>query len=188
MGCGIVAPRKPARTRVFALICKLHGRYSQNVCSGLNRGLRFHLRFVFAQADNHYISRQSTTRNPTEPVAASAHSELPNDERLGNIIRVLADNPTLVISGTKLAEEIGSTRSDVWRLIEQLRSLGVEITGHAATGYQLIKVPDLPLPEVLDSLLKGTIFAKKVHHYFRIGSTNFEAMQAASSGAPEGSV
>jgi BirA family biotin operon repressor/biotin-[acetyl-CoA-carboxylase] ligase len=113
---------------------------------------------------------------------------LPNDERLGHIIRVLADNPTLVISGTKLAEEIGSTRSDVWRLIEQLRSLGVEITGHAATGYQLIKVPDLPLPEVLDPLIKGTIFARRVHHNFRVGSTNIEAMQAAASGAVEGSV
>jgi BirA family biotin operon repressor/biotin-[acetyl-CoA-carboxylase] ligase len=101
---------------------------------------------------------------------------------------VLADNPTLVISGTKLAEEIGSTRSDVWRLVEQLRSLGVEITGHAATGYQLIKVPDLPLPEVLDPLIKGTMFARKVHHYFRLGSTNSEAMQGAASGAVEGSV
>lgn len=119
---------------------------------------------------------------------ASAHSDLPNHERLGHIIRVLADNPTLVISGTKLAEEIGSTRSDVWRLIEQLRSFGVQIAGHAAIGYQLVNVPDLPLPEVLDPLIKGTLFARHVHHYFRLGSTNAEAMQAAASGAIEGSV
>jgi BirA family biotin operon repressor/biotin-[acetyl-CoA-carboxylase] ligase len=146
------------------------------------------LRFVFTQADNHCISRQSTTRSPAETAAAWASTDFRSDERLGHIIRVLADNPTLVISGTKLAEEIGSTRSDVWRLVEQLRSLGVDITGHAATGYQLVKVPDLPLPEVLDPLLKGTLFARKVHHYFRVGSTNMEAMQAAASGAIEGSV
>ncbi len=42
--------------------------------------------------------------------------------------------------------------------------------------------------------LKGTIFgggpggAKQVHHYYKIGSTNSEAMRAAAEGAPEGSV
>ena len=101
---------------------------------------------------------------------------------------MLADNPTLVISGTKLAEEIGSNRSEVWRLIEQLRSYGVQIAGHAAIGYQLMKVPDLALPEVLDPLISGTMFAKRIHHFFRVGSTNSEAMQAAAARAVEGSV
>jgi BirA family biotin operon repressor/biotin-[acetyl-CoA-carboxylase] ligase len=146
------------------------------------------LRFVFAQADNHCISRQSTTRNSADAPATWTQSEWRTDERLGQVIRVLSEHATVVISGTKLAEEIDSTRSEVWRLIEQLRGLGVEIAGHAATGYQLVKVPDLTLPDVLDSLIKGTIFAKKIHHYFRIGSTNAEAMQAAASGAVEGSV
>jgi len=36
--------------------------------------------------------------------------------------------------------------------------------------------------------VKGTIFAKHLHHYYKIGSTNTEAMQAAAEGAPEGSV
>jgi BirA family biotin operon repressor/biotin-[acetyl-CoA-carboxylase] ligase len=146
------------------------------------------LRFVFAQADNHCISRQSSTRNSADAPAAWTQSEWRTDERLGQIVRVLAEHGTVVISGTKLAQEIDSTRSEVWRLIEQLRSLGVEIAGHAATGYQLVKVPDLPLQDVLDPLIKGTIFARKLHHYFRIGSTNSEAMQAAASGAVEGSV
>jgi BirA family biotin operon repressor/biotin-[acetyl-CoA-carboxylase] ligase len=94
----------------------------------------------------------------------------------------------IVVSGTKLAQEIGSTRSEVWRLVQQLRSLGVDIAGHPATGYQLVKVADLPLPDVLSSPLSSTIFAGKVHHYFRVPSTNSEAMQAAAAGAPEGSV
>ena len=32
--------------------------------------------------------------------------------------------------------------------------------------------------------LKGTIFGEHIHHYFRIGSTNAAAMQAAADGAP----
>jgi BirA family biotin operon repressor/biotin-[acetyl-CoA-carboxylase] ligase len=99
---------------------------------------------------------------------------------------------TVVASGTKIAEEIGTSRSEVWRLIQQLRGLGVDVAGHPATGYQLRAVPDLLLPEMLAPLLKGTIFgrnfAKQIHHYYKIGSTNSEAMRSAAEGAPEGSV
>jgi BirA family biotin operon repressor/biotin-[acetyl-CoA-carboxylase] ligase len=99
---------------------------------------------------------------------------------------------TVVASGTKIAEEIGTSRSEVWRLIQQLRGLGVDVVGHPATGYQLRAVPDLLLPEMLGPLLKGTIFGvhstKQIHHYYKIGSTNSEAMRSAAEGAPEGSV
>jgi len=97
---------------------------------------------------------------------------------------------TVVASGTKIAEEIGTSRSEIWRLIQQLRGLGVDVAGHAATGYRLRTVPDLLLPEVLAPSLRGTMFGsvKQIHHYYKIGSTNSEAMGAAVEGAPEGSV
>jgi len=98
------------------------------------------------------------------------------------------DHATVVASGTKIADEIGTSRSALWRLIQQLRGLGVDVAGHPATGYQLRSVPDLLLPEILSPLVKGTIFGKNLHHYYKIGSTNTEAMQAAAEGAPEGSV
>ena len=92
-----------------------------------------------------------------------------------------------MVSGTKVADEIGISRSEVWRLIQQLRSLGVEVEGRPATGYRLRTVPDLLLAEILTPLIKGT-FVKEIHHYYKIGSTNVTAMEAASGGAPEGSV
>jgi BirA family transcriptional regulator, biotin operon repressor / biotin---[acetyl-CoA-carboxylase] ligase len=112
------------------------------------------------------------------------------DVRLGRIVRLLMDHAIVVVSGTKIAEEIGTSRSEVWRLIQQLRGLGVDVAGHPATGYQLRAVPDLLLPEMLAPLLKGTIFggAKQFHHYYKIGSTNSEAMRSAAEEAPEGSV
>ena len=110
------------------------------------------------------------------------------DARLGRIVRLLMDHATVVASGTKIADEIGTSRSAVWRLIQQLRGLGVDVAGHPATGYQLRAVPDLLLSEILSPLVKSTIFAKQLHHYYKIGSTNTEAMQAAAEGAPEGSV
>jgi len=110
------------------------------------------------------------------------------DARLGHIVRLLADNSMLVVSGTKIAEELGTNRSEVWRLIQLLRELGVEIAGHSATGYRLEAVPDLLLPDILEPLLRGTLFAGRLHHFFRTGSTNTVAMQAAALGEPEGAV
>ena len=115
-------------------------------------------------------------------------SEALTDARLGRIVRLLSDNATLVISGTRMAEELGTTRSEVWRAVQHLRELGVRIVGHPATGYQLESVADLLLPDIIGPLVSGTIFARQIRHYFRIGSTNVMAMEAAAAGEPEGTV
>ena len=142
---------------------------------------------------NSRIKKAATSREAgkgSSPVGPVPHNRAPQktDLRLGRIVRLLMDNATVVVSGTKIAEEIGTSRSDVWRLVQQLRNLGVEIAGHPATGYRLQTVPDLLLPAMLAPCLKGTIFGQEIHHYYRIGSTNSQAMESASAGAPEGSV
>jgi len=98
------------------------------------------------------------------------------------------EHATVVVSGTKIAEEISSSRSEVWRLIQQLRGMGVDVAGHPATGYQLRSVPDLLLPDILRPLVRGTVFASHLNHFYKIGSTNTAAMAAAADGSPEGSV
>lgn len=131
---------------------------------------------------------------PAEPKTALSRSERGNhdpalaDARLVRIVRVLNQYAMLVVSGTKLAAEIGATRGEVWRLVQQLRALGVEISGHPATGYRMEAVPDLLLPDHIGPLVKGTIFAGHIHHLFKTHSTNTAAMQAAAEKAPEGTV
>ena len=127
--------------------------------------------------------RSSRTR-----VSAPHKTAAQTDARLGRIVRLLVDHATVVVSGTKIASEIGTSRSEVWRLVQQLRELGVEIGGHPATGYSLTSMPDLLLPDILAPMLKGTMFARNIHHYYKAGSTNDLAMEAAAGGAPEGSV
>lgn len=138
---------------------------------------------------NSVIKKNGTIRRsqPSRARAPAPH-EQPTDVRLGRIVRLLMDHATVVVSGTKIAQEISSNRTEVWRLIQQLRGLGVDVAGHPATGYQLRSVPDLLLPEILGPLLRGTIFDAQLHHFYKIGSTNAAAMAAAAEGAVEGSV
>jgi BirA family biotin operon repressor/biotin-[acetyl-CoA-carboxylase] ligase len=139
-----------------------------------------------ALSDNSGIPPSAQTR--ARAVASAAASSAQTDVRLGRIVQLLMSYPTVVISGTKLAQEIGSTRSEVWRLVQQLRTLGVEIAGHPSSGYQLTAVPDLLLPDMLQPLVRNSIFNEPIHHYYRAGSTNTLALEAATAGAPEGSV
>jgi BirA family biotin operon repressor/biotin-[acetyl-CoA-carboxylase] ligase len=143
-------------------------------------------------AHNSRIKKTATTRaaRALQALPAKAHGSgtQPTDVRLGRIVRLLMEHATVVVSGTKIAQEISSNRMEVWRLIQQLRGLGVEVAGHPATGYRLKSVPDLLLPEILGPLLRGTVFDNQLHHFYKIGSTNTAAMTAAAEGAPEGSV
>jgi BirA family biotin operon repressor/biotin-[acetyl-CoA-carboxylase] ligase len=137
---------------------------------------------------NSRIKQSRPIRRSRASVPAPHKLALQTDARLGRIVRLLIAHATVVVSGTKIAEEIGTGRSEVWRLVQQLRDLGVDIAGHPSTGYSLKSMPDLLLPDMLAPQLQGTIFGKHIHNYYKIGSTNTVAMEAASADAPEGSV
>lgn len=94
------------------------------------------------RADNSGIARNGPNRE------AFPEGTL-TDERLAHLVRLLTNHATMVVSGTKIAEELGISRSEVWRLVETLRELGVAIEGHPATGYQLSAIPDLLLPSAV---------------------------------------
>jgi BirA family biotin operon repressor/biotin-[acetyl-CoA-carboxylase] ligase len=142
--------------------------------------------FASSIPHNARINKTPTARGGK--LKAAAGRPALTDVRLGRIVGVLSDHATVVISGTKMAKEIGTSRSEVWRLVQQLRRLGVEIAGHPSTGYRLQTMPDLLLPDVLAPLLGGTIFSKHLYHYFKAGSTNTLALEAAAEGVPEGAV
>ena len=112
----------------------------------------------------------------------------PTDRRVASLLTLLSENATIVVSGARIAREIGVSRSTVWRWIERLRDLGVKVKGHPRTGYFLEKVPDILTPDLLRRGLKGNHFGKKVHHFFKTDSTNRVAMELGYAGEPEGTV
>ncbi len=110
------------------------------------------------------------------------------DRRITALVTLLAENATIVISGARIAREVGVSRSTVWRWVQRLRELGVRAKGRPRTGYYLEKVPDLLTPDMLKRRLKGSVFSKHIHHFLRIDSTNRVAMEFGYTNEPEGTV
>lgn len=110
------------------------------------------------------------------------------DRRIDALLTLLADNAMIVISGAKIARQIGVTRFTVWRWVEKLRSLGVKVRGYARSGYQLERIPDVLVPQLLRRRLHGTPFAKRIHHFFKVDSTNNVALRLGQEGEPHGAV
>jgi BirA family biotin operon repressor/biotin-[acetyl-CoA-carboxylase] ligase len=110
------------------------------------------------------------------------------DRRLAALLTLLTENSTIVISGTRIAREIGVSRTMVWRWVEQLRKLGVQVKGQHSSGYFLEKVPDILTPDLLRKRLKGNQFGKRVLHFFKTDSTNRVAMELGYAAEPEGTV
>jgi len=110
------------------------------------------------------------------------------DRRLASLLTLLAENATIVVSGVRIAREIGVSRSTVWRWVNRLRELGVRVKGQQHTGYFLEKVPDILTPDMLRQRLKGSLFGKRIYHFFKVDSTNRVALDLGHNGEEEGAV
>ncbi len=110
------------------------------------------------------------------------------DRRLAGLLTLLAENATMVTSGTRIAKEVGVSRSMVWQWVERLRELGVKVKSQPGTGYFLEQIPDILTPDMLKQRLKGSLFGKRIFHFFRTDSTNRVALELGHAGEPEGAV
>jgi BirA family biotin operon repressor/biotin-[acetyl-CoA-carboxylase] ligase len=110
------------------------------------------------------------------------------DRRLAGLLTLLGENATIVVSGARIAREIGVSRSTVWRWVTRLRELGVRVKGQQRTGYFLEQVPDILTPDMLRQRLKGCLFGKRIYHFFKTDSTNRVALELGHAGEPEGAV
>jgi BirA family transcriptional regulator, biotin operon repressor / biotin---[acetyl-CoA-carboxylase] ligase len=110
------------------------------------------------------------------------------DRRIDGLLTLLAENSTIVVSGAKIATEIGVTRQQVWRWVQKLRELGVRVKGHPSSGYHIERMPDILAPQLLSHRLHGTPFARRIYHFFKVDSTNTVAMRLGEEGEPHGAV
>lgn len=110
------------------------------------------------------------------------------DSRIDALLSLLSENATIVISGAKIAREIHVSRGTVWRWVQKLRGLGVEISGHPRTGYHISRIPDVLAPKLISRQLLNTQFWKHIYHFFKVASTNDVAMMLGDESEPHGAV
>ncbi len=110
------------------------------------------------------------------------------DRRIDALLTLLSENSTIVISGTKIAKEIGVSHDTVWRWIQKLRALGVSVNGHPSKGYHIARIPDILAPKLISRRLLNTPFWKRIYHFFKVESTNDIAMELGDEGEAHGTV
>ena len=84
--------------------------------------------------------------------------ERKQDRQLDRLVDLLVEHATVVLSGTKIASELGVPHSTLGEWMERLRELGVEVRGFPGSGYQLVRLPDIPTPQAIRAQLGGSRF------------------------------
>src|SRR5919204_3928405 len=112
------------------------------------------------------------------------------DRKLDELLHALMQNMTLTVSGEKLARDLGVSHSTLVRWIDKLRIAGIEIRGELFTGYRLMRLPGVLLPQIIRPRLRTTMIGRNLYHFYRVDSTNAFAMRLLSHGRPvaEGAV
>ncbi|AGC69624.1 bifunctional protein biotin operon repressor/biotin--[acetyl-CoA-carboxylase] synthetase BirA [Thermoclostridium stercorarium subsp. stercorarium DSM 8532] len=104
------------------------------------------------------------------------------------ILKMLAENKGRFISGEQISEELGISRTAVWKHILKLREEGHRIQSVNRLGYQLVNSGDVYDRGTILSRLNTKILGKNLYFYETIDSTNNELKKMAAEGACEGTV
>ena len=112
------------------------------------------------------------------------------DRKLDELLYALMQNMTVAVSGEKLARDLGVSHSTIVRWVEKLRNAGIEIRGELFTGYRLMRLPDILLPQLIRPRLHTRFLGRHLYHFYDVDSTNQFAARLLAHGrkVPEGTV
>jgi BirA family transcriptional regulator, biotin operon repressor / biotin---[acetyl-CoA-carboxylase] ligase len=112
------------------------------------------------------------------------------DRKLDELLFALMENMMVTVSGEKLAKDLRVSHSTLARWIEKLREAGIEIRGELFTGYRLVRLPDVLLPQLIRPRLHTRIIGRNLYHFYDLDSTNSFASRLISHGRkiPEGTI
>lgn len=107
----------------------------------------------------------------------------------GRLLGMLEAADGAVLSGQRLADDLGISRAAVWKQMRRLRAAGLAIRGSPGSGYQLeMEATHAPLTPSALGRLEVERVGRIVHVLARVDSTNRWARDLGAEGAPEGTV
>jgi BirA family biotin operon repressor/biotin-[acetyl-CoA-carboxylase] ligase len=92
------------------------------------------------------------------------------NEAAFRVLKILEDEDG-PISGEKISEKLGITRSAVWKHIKELRDMGYKIGASRAEGYRLTAHSTRLLPYEVKKKLKTRFIGKEIRYYSSIPTT-----------------
>src|ERR1051326_8309254 len=104
------------------------------------------------------------------------------DRRLDELLYALMENMTISVSGEKLARDLSVSHSTLVRWVDKLREAGIQIRGELFTGYRLIRLPDVILPQLIRPRLRTTMVGLTLFHFYSVDSTNAFASRLLAHG------
>lgn len=104
------------------------------------------------------------------------------------ILKLLKDNKDSYISGQDISNELGVSRTAIWKHITKLKEMGYEINSISKKGYKLVESPDLLTYEEIKPYLCTKLIGRKILHFDTIASTNSKAKEIADFSENNGAV
>lgn len=91
------------------------------------------------------------------------------------------------VSGELIASTLKLSRTAIWKQMQTLQKLGLQIEGKQNSGYRLLEWPDLLLPEIIQHY-RSSQLGQHVFWHEVIPSTNTTAKEQARQGAAHGTL
>ncbi|WP_199614921.1 biotin--[acetyl-CoA-carboxylase] ligase [Paenibacillus alkalitolerans] len=104
------------------------------------------------------------------------------------ILDIFADSKGEFVSGERLSQILGISRTAVWKRIRRLQAEGYRFESSPRVGYRLLQEPERLQLSALLSMLRTRVFGRTVHISDSVDSTQNVAHEALLAGAPEGAV
>lgn len=109
------------------------------------------------------------------------------ESRKTQILKMLRENRES-LSGQEICEQLGISRTAVWKYMKQLKEEGYEIQAVQNKGYRLMESPDVLGVSEVESRLETRWIGRELVFFEETDSTNAQAKRLAEEGAPSGTL
>lgn len=104
------------------------------------------------------------------------------------LLELLLEEQNNFVSGERISQKLGISRTAVWKQVKKLEALGYELEAVTKLGYRLKYIPSPINIEELKKKLEHHRYGSTIHYFKEVDSTQIVAKQIAEEGAPEGTL
>lgn len=93
------------------------------------------------------------------------------------VLRLLKETKDEFLSGEKISDEFGVSRSAIWKHMNKLKEEGYEIESVSGKGYRITASPDILTYEEIESYLDTEFIGRNLEYFPSLSSTNIKAKE-----------